>query len=101
MWDEIRVGIPPELNASSTIDLVRQEVVHETAKDIQTAEEEWKRVNRSFTAEPAVDMRPGPSGIDLIVRYVTRASDRFEVRNRLYQRILSLLHKPSEGRSAG
>jgi len=96
MWDEIRVGIPPERDAYSTIDLVRKEVVAETAKDTHIAEEEWKRVNRRFTAEPAVDMRPGSSGIDLIVRYVTRASDRFEVRNRLYERILGLLHKPSE-----
>lgn len=96
MWDEIRVSIPPDRDAYATIEEVRQEVVDETEKDTLTAGEEWKRVNRRFTAEPAVDMRPGSSGIDLIVRYVTRASDRFEVRNRLYQRILNLLHKPTE-----
>ncbi|MDQ2944661.1 MAG: mechanosensitive ion channel family protein [Acidobacteriota bacterium] len=99
MWDEIRIAIPAERDAYATIDLVRKEVVDETANDTHTAEQEWKRVNRRFTAEPAVDMRPGSSGIDLIVRYVTRASDRFEVRNRLYHRILSLLHKPSEDHS--
>jgi hypothetical protein len=41
-----------------------------------------------------VDMRPGASGIDIIVRYVTRASDRFEVRNHLYQCVIDLLHQP-------
>ena len=79
---------------------MRKEVVDETANDTHTAQQEWKRVNRRFTAEPAVDMRPGSSGIDLVIRYVTRASDRFEVRNRLYHRILSLLHKPSEAQVA-
>jgi hypothetical protein len=39
-------------------------------------------------------MRPGASGIDIIVRYVTRASNRLEVRNRLYQSVIALLHKP-------
>ena len=47
-----------------------------------------------FTAAAAVDMRPGIYGLDIIVRYVTRASDRFEVRNRLYQRVIDLLHNP-------
>jgi len=96
MWDEIRVGIPPERDTYETIDLVRKEVVDETAKDTRMANDEWKQVNRHFTAEPAVDMRPGSSGIDLVVRYVTRASTRFEVRNRLYQKILRLLHQPAD-----
>jgi uncharacterized protein (DUF1778 family) len=39
-------------------------------------------------------MRPGASGIDIVVRYVTRASERFEVRNRLYERVIGLLNQP-------
>ena len=41
-------------------------------------------------------MRPGASGINIVVRYVTRASERFEVRNRLYERVIGLLNKPPE-----
>jgi hypothetical protein len=33
--------------------------------------------------------------VDLEVRYVTRASERFEMRNRLYRRVLSALHEPA------
>jgi hypothetical protein len=39
-------------------------------------------------------MRPASSGIDIVVRYVTRAADRFDMRNRLYQSVIDLLHKP-------
>jgi hypothetical protein len=41
-----------------------------------------------------VEMRPGASGINIVVRYVTRASERLEVRNRLYERVIELLNKP-------
>jgi small-conductance mechanosensitive channel len=96
MWDEIRVSIPAERDAYKTIEQVRAQVMEETAKDAQQAEQEWKRVSRHFATEPAVDMRPGASGIDIVVRYVTRAGNRFEVRNRLYQKVLGLLHRPAE-----
>jgi hypothetical protein len=47
-----------------------------------------------FAADPAVEMRPGAAGINIVVRYVTRASQRFEVRNRLYELVIGLLNKP-------
>jgi hypothetical protein len=41
-------------------------------------------------------MRPAASGVDIVVRYVIRAGDRFETRNRLYQSVIDLLHKPDD-----
>jgi hypothetical protein len=41
-----------------------------------------------------VNLRPAASGIDILVRYVTRAKDRFEMRNKLYQTVIEMLHKP-------
>ena len=52
-----------------------------------------------FKATPSVDMRPAASGVDIVVRYVIRAGDRFEMRNRLYQSVIDLLHKPNGTRS--
>jgi hypothetical protein len=46
------------------------------------------------SASPSVNMRPAGSGVDILIRYVTRAADRLEVRNRLYERVISVLHKP-------
>ena len=60
---------------------------------------EWKRGTRQtglsmFSAAPAVNLRPTVAGIDILVRYVTRASQRFEMRNHLYQRVIDLRHEP-------
>ena len=95
MWDEIRVSIPSGSDPWKTIELVRTLVLHETAVATQEASQEWKRVSRHSDAEPAVDIRPGPSGIDMVIRYVTHASSRFEVRNHLYHQVLGLLRPKS------
>jgi small-conductance mechanosensitive channel len=98
-WDEITVSVPASDDPYAMIELISQAVLKETEEDARLAEAEWKRVTRQsgwsqFTAGPAVDMRPSASGIDIVVRYVTRASDRSEVRNRLYQCVIGLLHSP-------
>ncbi len=98
MWDEIKVNIPSSEDSQEIIDLIHSTVVKETEKDANLAEVEWQRVTKQnglsqFSASPAVDMRPAASGMDIIVRYVTRAGDRFEMRNRLYQVVLDLLHR--------
>ena len=98
MWDEITLSIPAADDSYAIIDLISQAVLKETERDARLAEAEWKRVTRQnglskSTAGPALDVRPSTAGIDVIVRYVTRASNRFEVRNRLYQCVIGLLHK--------
>ena len=102
MWDEIRFSIPAEQESYDLVELIHKAVLSETEKDARLAEAEWKRSPRhsglsQFAADPAVEMRPGASGINIVVRYVTRASDRFEVRNRLYQSVIGLLNKPATG----
>jgi small-conductance mechanosensitive channel len=97
MWDEITVTIPPSENSYRVIELIHNAVLKQTENDARLASQEWKRVTRrnslgQFTAASSIDMRPGIHGIDLVVRYVTRASGRFEVRNRLYQCVIDLLH---------
>jgi small-conductance mechanosensitive channel len=99
MWDEIRFSIPAAEENYAMIELIHRAVLAETEKDARLAEAEWKRSPRHialshFAADPAVEMRPGASGINVVVRYVTRASERLEVRNRLYERVIGLLNKP-------
>jgi len=103
MWDEIMFSIPASGDAYAVIELIYRAVVKETEEKARLAEEEWKRVARKndlsrFTADPAVNLRPGLYGVEIVVRYVTRASDRFEMRNRLYQCVISLLHKETVSR---
>ena len=47
-----------------------------------------------FSATAVENLRPSASGIEVLVRYVTRASERFEMRNRLYQKLLEMLRDP-------
>ncbi|MBV9269123.1 MAG: mechanosensitive ion channel, partial [Acidobacteriaceae bacterium] len=80
MWDEIMFSIPASGDAYAVIELIYQAVVKETEREARLAEEEWQRVTRKnelsrFTSEPAVSLRPGVYGIEIVVRYVTRASD--------------------------
>jgi hypothetical protein len=39
-------------------------------------------------------VRPALGGVEVAVRYVTRASERFAIRTRLYQEAVQLLAKP-------
>ena len=101
MWDEISVNVPESVDTYKTIDAIHDAVMKETAKDAALAEAEWKSSTKQhglshFSATPSVDKRPAAAGIDIIVRYVTRAEDRFDMRNRLYQTVIGLLHKRGE-----
>jgi small-conductance mechanosensitive channel len=98
MWDEITVNIPPGADTYKTIDAIHDAVVKETEKDSSLAERELQNSSRQnglsqFTAAPSVDLRPAGSGVDIVVRYVTRAGDRLDMRNRLYQSVIALLQK--------
>ncbi len=99
MWDEISVSIPASPETYSKVALIHKAVLEETQQGAELAEQEWKRVPRKnglsdVSASSSVNMRPAASGVDILVRYVTRASERLEVRNRLYERVIDVLHNP-------
>jgi small-conductance mechanosensitive channel len=99
MWDEISVNVPSGEGTYKTIEAIHKAVLEQTAQNAKLAEAEWKGSNKpqglgQFSAAPSVDMRPAASGIDILVRYVTRAGDRFETRNKLYEAVIELLHAP-------
>ncbi len=108
MWDQISVSIPPAVDTHSATERILLAVQEETRENARIAEQEWKRGTHGqdlsrFRTDPAVNLRPSGSGVDLEVRYVTRASERFELRNRLYRLVFNLLHQPepeSEARPA-
>jgi small-conductance mechanosensitive channel len=98
MWDEIKVSIPPGAKAYPLIDQIREAAVKATESDAKMAEEEWKRVTHEkgsphFRATPSVDMRPADAGegVDIVVRYVTKAGMRLETRNRLFEKVVDLM----------
>lgn len=87
MWDELDVLIPagedPYYLSNSVLKLVSEQ----TQSDATQAEQDWRRatqnsVTQSFSAAPAIDVRPSNLGINLVVRYVVHAHDRYKVRTR-------------------
>ena len=101
MWDEIKVSIPPGEEAYPLIEKIRVATVTATESDAKMAEEEWKRVTHEegsphFSATPSVDMRPAGAGVDIVVRYITRAGVRLETRNRLFGMVVELMQGSRE-----
>ena len=101
MWDEISVNVPESAQSYAVIEQIHKAVLKETEKDADLAEQEWKRASKSvglsqFSATAQVNLRPAPAGVNVLLRYVTRAANRFEMRNRLYQSTINILHTPAE-----
>jgi small-conductance mechanosensitive channel len=99
MWDEISVSLPQSADTYAKVALIHKAVLEETEQDARLAEQEWKRVPRHSgmshaSASSSMDLRPAGVGVDVVIRYVTRASDRLKVRNRLYVRVIDVLHNP-------
>ena len=99
MWDEITVSVPTGEDAVATMERVQKIVEAATADDVKTAEAEWQKVSKQqglsqFSAEPDVNLQPTGTGVNLVVRYVTRATGRVERKNVLYQSLLESLHTP-------
>lgn len=100
MWDEISVNVPAGENSYKTIAAIQEAVQAHTEKDTSEAETEWKTATKQrglsqFSAKPTVNVRPAASGTEVVVRYVTRAAERFERRNSLYTTLVDVLEDPS------
>lgn len=101
MWDEITVSLPESADPHSMVESIQKAVMEETHEGANSAVEEWKHAVHGdklnpFSATPIVTLVPSGSGFDIQVRYITRASDRFETRTVLYQRLFDLLHVSSD-----
>jgi len=102
MWDEIKITLPASDNVHEVLERIQKAVVAETEKNASQAEMEWKRGAHGtslsrFSATAVENLRPSGGGLDVLVRYVTRASERFELRNRLYQKVIEVLREPGAG----
>jgi small-conductance mechanosensitive channel len=99
MWDEISVNLPSTAEAYGKAALIHRAVIEETQDDARLAELEWKRIPRQNTmsqmsAASSVNLRPSGGSIAVFVRYVTRASERIKVRDRLYDRVIDVINHP-------
>ena len=100
LWDELHVTLPAGRDPYAAAAEIRELAEKETEADARAAEQDWERVTRqygthSFSASPAADLRPVPEGLEVIVRYITRAPQRYEMKSKLFAAIVDLLRKPA------
>jgi small-conductance mechanosensitive channel len=97
MWDELQLTVAGDQDPYAVIDGVQKLVAKETEANALKAKEEWQEKTthyhvQGFSAEPAISVRPTGSGVELRVRYITRAYERHETRKRLYEAVVDLMH---------
>jgi small-conductance mechanosensitive channel len=98
LWDELQILVPSSQSPYPILDAIQKLVTTATEANARMAEEEWKRATHrermhSVSAAPAINLRPTPSGVEVHVRYITRAQERYTTRTKLYQEIVALLHQ--------
>jgi small-conductance mechanosensitive channel len=96
MWDELSVNVPATADAYELIKQMQTAVDEQTETDTGQAELEWQRVAKNigvgkFDAKPTVELRPAATGVDVVVRFVTRANERFTTRSRINAALLGLM----------
>ncbi len=98
LWDELEVLVPPQLDPYPIAKAIEEMVTRETDANARLAEKEWQRVAsshalQSFSAGPAIGVRPTNMGVNVMVRYITRAHERYELRSRLYAAVVEVLRQ--------
>ncbi|HEY6767069.1 MAG TPA: mechanosensitive ion channel domain-containing protein [Candidatus Sulfotelmatobacter sp.] len=97
MWDELQFSVPGDQDPYVFIDSLKKLVVKETEVNAKKADIEWNTLTsryrvKGFSAEPAISVQPTGSGVEVRIRYITRASERHEMRKRLYEAVVDLIH---------
>lgn len=82
-----------------------------TAEEVEPArqaEEGWKRTTtryrvQAFSAQPGINVRPTSNGIEVRVRYITRACQRHADQRGLYQAVVELMYgkRPEDAAPTG
>jgi len=96
LWDELQVVLPSGKDPFPIVEALRKKVEEETRESGKQAEEEWRRAASSrdmsgFSAVPAISVKPVLGGVELTVRYIAKANERFALRSKLNQEAVQLL----------
>ena len=96
LWDELVVALPVDRDPYPIAQEIGKIVTKETEANARLADQEWGNLGgaggvRHVLAGPAISVRPGAAGLEIAVRYVTRANERHQLRSKLFQDIVELL----------
>src|SRR5258705_250309 len=96
LWDELQLVVPSGQDPYPVVDAIQKKVLEFTAEGAQQAEREWQgaaksRDMSSRSGAPAINIRPVIGGIEISVRYVTRATERYQCRAKRYEAPVGML----------
>src|SRR5438132_4897408 len=96
LWDELTLALAASQNPYPIVEAIQKTVLEATAESADQAEKEWQHAARSqnmraLSAAPAINVKPVSGGIEIAVRYITRANERYQLRAKLYQAAVDLL----------
>ena len=96
LWDELQLVVPAGQDPYPVVDAITKQVVDATADSARQAEQEWQRAvpgqrGKTFSGTPGINVKPVVGGVEISVRYITRANERFQLRAKLYQAAVDFL----------
>jgi len=96
LWDELQLVLPAGQDPYPIVQEFQKKVSEATKEGAKQAEQEWRRATRSremssFSVEPAISIKPVVGGVEMAVRYITRANERYQLRAKLYQAAVEML----------
>jgi small-conductance mechanosensitive channel len=107
LWDELHVVVPAGQDPYPIVDAIHKKVLEATQESAAQAEREWKgtakwRELSTRSAAPAINIKPVVGGTEIAARYITRASERYQLQSKLYEAAVDLLGQklPSEAKRA-
>src|SRR5215472_4035782 len=108
LWDELQLVLPLGQDPYPIVEEIQKRVSEATKESAKQAEEEWRRSTRSremssFSVAPAISIKPVAGGVEMAVRYITKANERYQLRAQLYQAAVEMLGRKSvsESHAAG
>lgn len=98
LWDQLTLVVASSQNPYPIVEAIQKTALEATAESAGQAEKEWQHVAqsrdmRALSAAPAINVKPVSGGVEIAVRYVTRANERYQLRSRLYQAAMDLISK--------
>src|SRR5947199_1315435 len=98
LWDELTLALASSQNPYPIVEAIQKTVLEATRESAGQAEKEWQHAAHSrdmsaLSAAPAVNVKPVSGGVEIAVRYITRANERYQLRSKLYQAAMNLISK--------
>jgi small-conductance mechanosensitive channel len=104
LWDEVQVQAPSDSDPYPIAEEIQKIVAEITATKESVPNSglpgvAFPNAKASASTAPSVNVRLEGSGVTILVRYLTRASERQEVRARMYRALIELLRQESSRRT--